>query len=41
MRPPGRIDAAETGYTSAADLEAPHREHEERAGRSNLFHRSA
>ena len=46
-RLPGRINAAETGYVSAADLEsalpraeAAHREHEKRAGRSHLFHRS-
>jgi catechol 2,3-dioxygenase-like lactoylglutathione lyase family enzyme len=46
-RLPGRIDATETGYTSAADLqsalaraEAAHREHEKRTGRSHLFHRS-
>ena len=46
-RRPGRINAAETGYVSAADLEgalrraeAAHREHEKRAGRSHLFHRS-
>ena len=46
-RLPGRIDATETGYASAADLEsalrraeAAHREHEKRTGRSHLFHRS-
>jgi catechol 2,3-dioxygenase-like lactoylglutathione lyase family enzyme len=46
-RLPGRMDATETGYVSAADLEsalrraeAAHREHEKRAGRSHLFHRS-
>ncbi len=46
-RLPGRIDTTETGYASAADLEsalaraeAAHREHEKRAGRSHLFHRS-
>jgi catechol 2,3-dioxygenase-like lactoylglutathione lyase family enzyme len=46
-RLPGRIDATETGYASVADLEsalgraeAAHREHEKRAGRSHLFHRS-
>jgi catechol 2,3-dioxygenase-like lactoylglutathione lyase family enzyme len=46
-RLPGRTDATETGYVSAADLEgalrraeAAHREHEKRAGRSHLFHRS-
>jgi catechol 2,3-dioxygenase-like lactoylglutathione lyase family enzyme len=46
-RLPGRMNAAETGYVSAADLEAAlrraeaaHREHEKRAGRSHLFHRS-
>jgi len=46
-RLPGRIDATETGYVSAADLEgalrraeAAHREHEKRTGRSHLFHRS-
>ena len=46
-RLPGRMNAAETGYASAADLEsalrraeAAHREHEKRNGRSHLFHRS-
>jgi catechol 2,3-dioxygenase-like lactoylglutathione lyase family enzyme len=46
-RHPGRMNATETGYVSAADLEsalrraeAAHREHEKRNGRSHLFHRS-
>jgi catechol 2,3-dioxygenase-like lactoylglutathione lyase family enzyme len=46
-RRPGRMSPAETGYVSVADLEgalrraeAAHREHEKRAGRSQLFHRS-
>ncbi len=46
-RRPGRMNATETGYVSAADLEgalrraeAAHREHEKRTGRSHLFHRS-
>ena len=46
-RLPGRMNAAEAGYVSAADLEsalrraeAAHREHEKRGGRSHLFHRS-
>jgi catechol 2,3-dioxygenase-like lactoylglutathione lyase family enzyme len=46
-RLPGRIDAAGTAFVSAADLasalrraEAAHAEHEKRAGRSHLFHRS-
>jgi catechol 2,3-dioxygenase-like lactoylglutathione lyase family enzyme len=46
-RLPGRMDATETAYASAADLEsalgraeAAHREHEKRTGRSHLFHRS-
>jgi len=46
-RLPGRTNAAETGYVSAADLEsalrraeAAHREHEKRTGRSHLLHRS-
>ncbi|HEY1590496.1 MAG TPA: VOC family protein [Solirubrobacteraceae bacterium] len=46
-RRPGRMAATETGYVSADDLkaalqraEAAHREHEKRAGRSHLFHRS-
>src|SRR5262249_11826016 len=45
-RLPGRINAAETGYVSTADLEsalrraaAAHREHEKGNGRSHLFHR--
>jgi catechol 2,3-dioxygenase-like lactoylglutathione lyase family enzyme len=47
-RLPGRMNAAETGYVSAADLEsalrrveAAHREHEKRTGHSHLLHRSA
>jgi catechol 2,3-dioxygenase-like lactoylglutathione lyase family enzyme len=47
-RLPGRGNAAETGYVSAADLEgalrradAAHREHEKRTGRSHLLRRSA
>ncbi|MGZ4331162.1 MAG: VOC family protein [Solirubrobacteraceae bacterium] len=46
-RLPGRMNATETGYASAADLEsalrraeAAHREHEKRDGRGHLFHRS-
>jgi len=46
-REPGRMNPAETGYVSTADLEsalqraeAAHREHEKSAGRSHLFHRS-
>ena len=46
-RLPGRIDAAGTAFGSKADLESAlrraegaHREHEKRAGRSHLFHRS-
>jgi len=46
-RLPGRLNAAETGYVSAADLEgalqraeAAHREHAKRDGRSHLFHRA-
>ena len=46
-RLPGRMNAAETGYASTADLEAAlrrakaaHREHENRNGRSHLLHRS-
>jgi catechol 2,3-dioxygenase-like lactoylglutathione lyase family enzyme len=46
-RLPGRMNASETGYVSAADLEsaleraeAAHREHDRRDGRSHLFHRS-
>ena len=42
------MNAAETGYPSAADLEsahrraeAAHREHEKRTGRSHLLHRSS
>ena len=42
------MNAAETGYVSAADLEsalrraeAAHREHEKRTGRSHLLHRPA
>src|SRR5262249_7928186 len=45
-RLPGRMNDAETGYVSAADLEsalqraeAAHREHAKRDGRSRLFHR--
>jgi catechol 2,3-dioxygenase-like lactoylglutathione lyase family enzyme len=44
---PGRIDPGSTSFTSSADLasalkraEAAHHEHEKRAGRSHLFHRS-
>ncbi|MFL6163490.1 MAG: VOC family protein [Jatrophihabitantaceae bacterium] len=47
-RLPGRLNAAESGYVSAADLEgalrraeAAHREHVERTGRSHLLQRSA
>jgi catechol 2,3-dioxygenase-like lactoylglutathione lyase family enzyme len=47
-RLPGRVNAAETGYVSAADLEsalrraeAAHREHEKRTLRPHLLHRSA
>ena len=47
-RLPGRIDPAETGFASTADLqsalrraEAAHLEHQKRTGRSHLFHRSA
>ena len=47
-RLPGRMNAAETGYRSAADLEnalrraeAAHREHEKHTGRSHLLHRPA
>ena len=43
----GRMNATETGYASAADLESAlrraevaYREHEKRTGRSHLFHRS-
>jgi catechol 2,3-dioxygenase-like lactoylglutathione lyase family enzyme len=46
-RLPGRMNAAETGYVSAADLEGAlrraetaHREHEKRTGKAHLFHRS-
>jgi catechol 2,3-dioxygenase-like lactoylglutathione lyase family enzyme len=46
-RLPGRIDAAETAFGSAADLasalqraEAAHVEHQKHTGRSHLFHRS-
>jgi catechol 2,3-dioxygenase-like lactoylglutathione lyase family enzyme len=46
-RLPGRMNATETGYVSAADLEsalrraeAAHRKHEKGSGRSHLFHRS-
>ena len=46
-RHPGRMNATETGYVSAADLEsalrraeAAHREHEKLNGRAHLFHRS-
>jgi catechol 2,3-dioxygenase-like lactoylglutathione lyase family enzyme len=46
-RLPGRMNADETGYASAADLEGAlrraevaHVEHEKRSGRSHLFHRS-
>ena len=46
-RLPGRTNAAETRYVSAADLEsalrraeAAHREHEKGNGRSHLFHRA-
>ena len=45
-RLPGRVDAAGTAFASAADLagalrraEVAHRAHEERTGRSHLFHR--
>jgi catechol 2,3-dioxygenase-like lactoylglutathione lyase family enzyme len=47
IRLPGRMNAAETGYASAADLEialrraeAAHREQAKRTGRSHLSHRS-
>ena len=47
-RLPNRIGAAGTAFASTADLasalrraEGAHREHEERAGRSHLFHRSS
>ena len=46
-RLPGRMNAAETGYRSTADLdaalrraEAAHRDHEKPTGRSHLLHRS-
>jgi catechol 2,3-dioxygenase-like lactoylglutathione lyase family enzyme len=46
-RRPGVMNASETGYVSAADLEAAlrraeaaHREHEKGNGRSHLFHRA-
>ncbi len=46
-RLPGRIDAANTAFSSPADLEsalrraeAAHQEHEKHAGRSHVFHRS-
>jgi catechol 2,3-dioxygenase-like lactoylglutathione lyase family enzyme len=46
-RLPGRMNAAETGYVSTADLEgalrraeAAHREHEKQAGGPHLLHRS-
>jgi catechol 2,3-dioxygenase-like lactoylglutathione lyase family enzyme len=46
-RLPGRMNAAETGYVSTADLEGAlrraeeaHREHEKRTGKAHLFHRS-
>jgi catechol 2,3-dioxygenase-like lactoylglutathione lyase family enzyme len=45
-RLPGRMNATETGYVSATDLEgalrraeAAHREHEKRTGKAHLFHR--
>lgn len=48
IRLPGRMNAAETGYVSVADLEsalrraqAAHREHEKRTGNSHPLHRSA
>ncbi len=47
-RLPGRIDATETAFASADDLqnalfraEAAHVEHQKRAGRTHLFHRSS
>ena len=47
-RLPGRVDASGTAFASAADLdgalrraEAAHVEHQKRAGRSHLFHRSS
>ena len=46
-RLPGRMNSAETGYVSTADLEsalrraeAAHREHAKRTGKAHLFHRS-
>ncbi|HEY2656318.1 MAG TPA: VOC family protein [Solirubrobacteraceae bacterium] len=46
-RLPDRVNDAETGYVSTADLEgalrraeAAHREHEQHNGRSHLFHRA-
>ena len=46
-RRPGRVDPASTAFSSSADLasalaraESAHREHEKRAGRPHLFHRS-
>jgi hypothetical protein len=46
-REPGRMNPAETGYVSTADLEAAlrrakaaHSEHEKSSGRSHLLHRS-
>jgi hypothetical protein len=46
-RLPARVDAAETAFASTADLarallraEAAHGEHQKRAGRSHLLHRS-
>jgi catechol 2,3-dioxygenase-like lactoylglutathione lyase family enzyme len=46
-RLPGRMNAAETGYVSTADLEgalrraeAAHREHEQHTGGSHVLHRS-
>jgi catechol 2,3-dioxygenase-like lactoylglutathione lyase family enzyme len=47
-RLPGRIDATETAFASADDLqnalfraEAAHLEHQKRTGRSHLFHRTS
>jgi hypothetical protein len=47
-RLPGRMNAAETGYVSATDLEsalrraeAAHREHEKHSGLTHLLHRSS
>jgi catechol 2,3-dioxygenase-like lactoylglutathione lyase family enzyme len=46
-RRPGRVDPASTAFSSTAELasalrraESAHHEHEKRAGRSHLFHRS-